>query len=437
MEQQSRWFAGNVLLLAGASGLGQLLAFLAAPLITRLYAPEALGQFAFFNAAIGIVYPIASLRYEWAILVAPDEDTALDLLALATSLLIAASLVLFGILIFGISTPIAAWTGMGVSELVLFPLSLATFSFNGIATIWLTRVRAFSEIAAIRLTTPLAVIVAQVALGSLGFGILGLIIGSSFGYLLALFIRASTFHQALARGVRQLRLTRLRRVAAEYRIFAMISAPSNLINGLGAQLPNLAFPWLYGVAVTGQYSLARRILVQSGDLVSRAVNQVYVSESARLFADNPGRLLGMFTRLALVILLILMPSVILIWYGPAIFSLLFGPAWSQAGSFAAVLVLANCLENIAHGTSGLITFGLNRWMGAWEITRLTLVASAFFAAWQMKLTPIGCAIALSAATFAASAVLFGLNGAALLRADRRNRSAMRIGASSVTAEKRL
>src|SRR5206468_6511372 len=136
--------------------------------------------------------------------------------------------------------------------------------------------------------------------------------------------------RALVLSIRRLRPAALRRTAAEYRLFAMITAPSNVVNAIGSQLPNLAFPTWYGLAVAGQYSLAQRVLGQPASIICQAVNQVYWGNAAQILMHEPARLWPLFVRLNLLLLMMMMvPAVMLSWAGPPLFSFVFGPAWSE------------------------------------------------------------------------------------------------------------
>ena len=64
MKRRKASFAGDVLKLVSGTTFAQLLAILAAPVLTRLYAPDAFGILALFSSITGILGVIACLRYE-------------------------------------------------------------------------------------------------------------------------------------------------------------------------------------------------------------------------------------------------------------------------------------------------------------------------------------------------------------------------------------
>lgn len=126
------------MLIAGATRAAQLLAFVAAPLITRLYNPEAFGRFALFSAGVMTLCPLASHRYDWALPLPADEESALDFLALCLVSNAGSSIAIAALAIF--AAPIlSGWTAFTAADLLLLPLGIAAFSLNSTATNPLTR----------------------------------------------------------------------------------------------------------------------------------------------------------------------------------------------------------------------------------------------------------------------------------------------------------
>jgi len=408
--------ARDILMVAGAAGFAQLLAFAAAPAMTRLFAPDDFGRFALFGAGVTIIYPLVTLRYEWALPLPEDEQSALDLFGLCIALA-AGFTALLAALVWFIGPLLSGWIGLRMAEVWLLPLAVGTFSLNGIATNWLGRQRAFGTLARVRFASAAGMVAAQLFLGwLLSGGPIGLMLGFVAGQVAGMLTAAGFLGSALARSLERLSVTRLRRIAGEYRSFAAITAPSNVINALGSQLPNLAFPALYGAGVAGQYALAQRVLAQPTVLVGNACNQVFWGNAPRLLADDPMRLRSLFLGLGGALFVAMLPTFALIWLGADMFAFVFGAAWHQAGVFAGLLVVSSAFQLAAQGTTSLHVYRLNHWMGGWEILQLALVAGALAAAAGAHLSPTGCVAALSLALVASNAALFALNAVALRRA---------------------
>jgi lipopolysaccharide exporter len=409
--------AADILRISGAVGLAQVLVFAVGPLITRQYSPEAFGHFALFGAMVTVLVPLASLRYEWALPLPAEDSSALDLLALCVVVVTTFSLAVASLAL--VLWPIViAWTNIGVTETMLLPLAVFAVGLHAVVTGWLARHRAFSQLARIRFITMVGAAACQIAFGVIAAGPTSLILGFVGGYTLGLALAVYQCRRALVASAARLCLRRMRRVAAEYRTFAMITAPSGVVNAVGSQLPSMILPSLYGLAVTGQYSLAQRALGQPTVFVGQAVNQVFWSNAARLVADEPASLWPLFLRLNILLAIVMVPGFVLMWFGPEIFGFVFGAAWQQAGGFAGVLIVASFLGLIAQGTTSLHVYRLNHWMCAWEIIHLILVIAVLAAAVQFSFSPMTCMVAMTAALVTAHGLLLGLNVRAIRLVNR-------------------
>ncbi|MGQ9623675.1 MAG: lipopolysaccharide biosynthesis protein, partial [Candidatus Caldatribacteriaceae bacterium] len=104
-------FGRSVLLLAGGTALGQAVTVLVSPILTRLYSPEDFGVFGVYASLLGIVAVIASLRYEYAIPLPEEDETAANILALCFGVLLGMT-VFSWIIIRGLGQRIIAWANV-------------------------------------------------------------------------------------------------------------------------------------------------------------------------------------------------------------------------------------------------------------------------------------------------------------------------------------
>jgi O-antigen/teichoic acid export membrane protein len=401
----------DVLRISGSVAFAQVIAVAAVPLMTRLYDPAAFGQFAVFNAVLALLGPLVAWRYEMALLLPQDETQAFDLLALCLGLVTSSSI---GFAMVGplLSPVLVRWVGIGPVEVFLLSLAMFAVGLNAVMTSWLVRRSSFGQVARIRFITIVGGLACQIALGTLYGSATGLILGFCCGYLLGVAFALCSCERAVLEGIGRTRLGGVQRAAVAYRSFALITAPSGIVNAVGAQGPSLVLPLLYGTSVTGQFSLAHRLLSQPMVLAGLAAKQVFWGNAARLVVENPAGLWPLFLKLNLCLLAMMAPGFVLTWAGPQIFRFLFGPSWEQAGQFAGVLVVASFIGLAAYGTTSLEVHRLNHWMAAWEFMRLVLVASALATAAWMGLSPVRCIVAMTAAATLSNAVLLGLNARA-------------------------
>lgn len=409
-----RRVSGDVLRISGAVGLAQVLVFAASPLLTRLYGPEAFGHFTVLSIIVTTLTPLASLRYGWALPLPREDAVARDLLSLCLVVTFGFA-VLTGLVGTLAWAALEGWVAIGIADVGLLAVAMLVIGLHEVATSWLVRVQAFRQVAGVRFVTLVGTIVWQIVFAVMQPGAASLMLGFIGGYLMGLFMAAYHFRDAVMASVRGMDAGRLRHVAVEYRRFALVTAPSGVVNGLGSLLPAMALPSLYGLAVTGQWSLAGRLLWQPMNFIGQAVNQVLWGTAARLQHENPKRLWVLFLTLNVGLAALMAPSLILFWYGEDLFALVFGAAWAEAGRYAGIMVLASIVSLAAQSTTSLHIYGLNHWMSAWEVSRLLVFAAVLALCWGMELPAIDCIIALTATTAAVDAALLALNALAVWR----------------------
>lgn len=404
----------DVISISGAVGLGQLLAFMAAPLLTRLYSPESLGHFALLNALVNILLPLVVLRLNMALPLPQQDAVARELLVLCLAVVAVSvpTLTLLGTL----AQPVlAGWMDVSAADVWLLAAALTVTGLHETALSWLVRHRAFAQVAGVRFVTLLGVAGCQTAFGLLHPHASSLLLGYAAGYALGFLRGLWSFRRDVLPGFRGVTLDRLRRLAVEYYRFPLISTPSSMVSAVSSQIPSLVLPSLYGLAVTGQWSLAQRVLWQPASLVGQAVNHVFWGNAARLQTEDPKRLWQLFLCLNAGLFALMTPGLVLVWFGGELFGLVFGANWEQAGTFAGVILLSHVVGLGAHGTESLHIYRLNHWMAGWEAARLLLVTGALAAAWRLELSALGCVAGLTLAQVVANVGLFTLNAVAIRR----------------------
>src|SRR5437016_4770152 len=95
-------FARSVLVLAAGGAVGQVIAVLASPVITRLYSPVDLGTLSVYTSLLSLLAVAVSLRYEQTIPMPALDDEGRDLLAVALAVSFNVALVTaVGVALFG------------------------------------------------------------------------------------------------------------------------------------------------------------------------------------------------------------------------------------------------------------------------------------------------------------------------------------------------
>lgn len=335
-------FARSVAVIAGGTIGGQGIILLSAPLLTRLYSPEEMGVLAAYMSLLTMALSFASLRYEMAIPLPSDDQSAVDLIALCFLVLLANSAVLLVPAIVFAEGVAGRLNAIQLRPYVwLLPAGLLAAGIYQILNCYAVRQRAYHLIARTKLSQSTAQVSAQIGLGLLGAGPVGLLVGDVVGraggsgtFISLLFKRGrSRLGKVTAHGVR--------RVAVRYRQFPILSSGSSLMNTAGMQLPPLLLAMYYGPAEAGLFALSQRTVGLPMRLVGQSIAQVYLGEASQIIRKDPDRLASLFGRASRRLLIIGTPPVIgAAVAGPWLFARLFGAEWAETGAYVQALVPA-------------------------------------------------------------------------------------------------
>ena len=346
----------GTLVLAGSVAAGQAIMLLAAPLLTRIYDPDAFGALAAFVAIVSVLVAVASLRYEMAIPIAVDAVVAARLAGLSLVLVVIAGVLtailwyfLGGWISIALGIPVLASMGWAI------PIAIVAGGSYQALMLWHVRERGYRAIAATRVTQAVAATSTQLGLGLLGVGSVGLVAGDVLGRTAGVGTLMRAADSALRTAGVSIRS--LVSTATSHRGFAGWMATAALLSAAAFHAPFLLMPASFGVGAAGTYFLAQRILAVPVALIGSSAGQVFFGEAAQVREDGE-RLRGLATQLAVVLLAVGWPIYggLLVAGGP-VFGVVFGPEWTEAGTFAQYLAPSFLLWSIASPLSSMLVVG--------------------------------------------------------------------------------
>jgi len=404
-------FTRSVTLLAGGTALGQAITVLVSPILTRLYTPEDFGVFGVYASILGIVTVVASLRYEYALPLPEDDETAANILVLCFILLFGMT-TLSWLVIHGLGNQIVAWANVpGLKPyLWLIPLGMFGAGTYQILNYWAVRKRDFPRIARTRVSRGAVRAALQVGVGFVNSGPLGLLLGQLAGETagstslgLAAWKKDRAPFQAIS-------LQGIRLAGARYKRFPLFSSWAGLLDALGLQLPQILFAAFYGAEVAGWFALGQRVIAAPLNIVVDSVGQVYFGEAARLPRDNPKTMRSLFLKLTGRLALTGgLPVAVICALAPWFFTIVFGPGWEAAGRYVQILgpmfAVRFAIVPLSHTLNVLERQDLYL---IWDGTRLVLVVGALLMGRLLAFSHIAAIGVYSVSMLSAYLLLWGL-----------------------------
>lgn len=404
-------FARSVTVLAGGAVLGQAITVLVSPILTRLYSPEDFGVFGVYASILGIVTVIASLRYEYALPLPEDDETAANIVALCFLLLLGMA-GLIALLVYRLGDRIVAWANVpGLRRyLWLVPLGMLGAGTYQILNYWAVRKRDFSRIARTRVSRGVGRAAIQVGVGFAHPGPLGLLLGQLAGETAGSASLGLAAWNKDHASFRALSWQGIRKAASRYKRFPLFSSWADLLDALGLQVPQLLFAGFYGAEVAGWFALGQRVIAAPLNIVVDSVAQVYFGEAARLPRDDPRAMRQLFLKLTGRLGLVGgLPVAFICALAPWFFTIVFGPAWQTAGRYVQIMGLMFAVRfaivPLSHTLNILERQDL---YSLWEGMRLVLVVGGLLAGRAWGISHVNAVGIYSLAMLGAYIVLWSL-----------------------------
>lgn len=324
-------FAGNV--------MAQVAAFLAAPIITRLYLPEDFGVMSFIQAIAGTIGVITCFCYQQAIVIPKSDEKAynLSLLSLSATLLTVCSL--FPIIFFT-DDFIADFGGISQYKNCLYfiPFLVLFIGLKEICVYLYTRFKLFNKlsiaIAIIPIFTALAKITAGYLLEASPFW---LITGNTIGVAVAVVYLIINFKFKIPLIIRSIKISSLKIVAKEYYKFPRYSLPGTFFDTLTNNLPVILFAAFYSPAIVGLFGFTNMVLQRPVSVVSQSISNILFQKFSEIINKEQELYFILKKTTVGLFLLGIVPFGILTCTGKLIFSFIFGNEWMEAGVYAQIL----------------------------------------------------------------------------------------------------
>ncbi|MBZ5877360.1 lipopolysaccharide biosynthesis protein [Chromohalobacter israelensis] len=331
-------FVRSVAVIATGTAGAQAITMAFAPLITRLYGPEAYGVQGTFMAILGVAVPIGALAYPISIVLPRRDEEALGIIQLSVcvSVFVAALLALGLWLVGEVAISILEIESVG-DFIYLVPVAMLLAAWKQIAQEWLIRKKEFGVIARSALATSGILNSARALAGFVHpvgavLIVLATLVEALHTLLMLIGIRKrTTIDRTEPSEVSKVSIIEL---ARRHRDFPLYRAPQIMINAASQSLPVLMLSAFFGPSTAGFYMLSIMVMGMPTALVGMAVSDVFyarITEAAHN-GENLSRHILRATGVLAVIGLI--PFSIVMFFGPWMFSLVFGAEWSVAGEYA-------------------------------------------------------------------------------------------------------
>ncbi len=382
MTLSNQIYTRNFLTMLTGNTISQIIPFIIAPILARLFAPEEFAVLANFMAIVGVLGIISTGRLEMAIPIPKDHKKAQEIVF--TGFMITLCLGLISILI-----PLFAYQIGDMyndKELPVFlwmvPFSVISYGLLGLSSNWNLRQERFQQLSIGKISQSLVNNGLAVFLGYIGWGINGLIVAWLLSQYINIFILLIGINRKIKYSV--FRISTLKNILKEFKDFPLINSLHAFTDIFITQF---LLYWIissyYGFLELGLFAMMTKYVKAPIVLVTSSVSQLFYVEAGK--AINQGvSLFPVLKKTIRTSFLFAIPfTILLLIFGPWIFKIYLGQRWEIAGVYAQCIVPMLFLYFILSPISGLPIL-LNKQKKAFFFSLLGYsftVLSLFFGIW--------------------------------------------------------
>jgi O-antigen/teichoic acid export membrane protein len=343
----------NIVKVITSSLLGTIISFALSPIITRLYSPASFGIYAVIFSVAAILSELASLKYERAILLPAENKDGITLFWISNLFIITISSVIL-ITIFLFKTKLNAFLGLQNLTLLYF-IPLACFALATSLTLvnLANRMKLYNEMNKNRIYVSLFTNILLIILGYYKFDEVGLLVGYSVATIFGSILLFTNMIKKVD-GLFVFNLIDFIFLIKRYKTFPLYSLPTVGIQSLTSNIPNFFFSKAIGNVFLGNYNLSTRMVKAPLDIIGNSTRIVFDQTISHQYSRGLKHLdifLNNFKRLVIIGIL---PILVILLYGPELFSIVFGTKWLEAGRISQILCPVFFFQFVTSPISGVI-----------------------------------------------------------------------------------
>lgn len=386
-------YTRNVLILMTGTGVAQAIPIAISPILTRLYSPTDFGVFALYMAIVSILSVVVTGRYELAVILPKKDSDAINIVVLAIVLSFSVSVFLL-IIVALFNDDITRLLGVPElsSWLYWVPVSTMITGLYQSLNFWINRKSHFKRLALSRGLQSAGVAATQTGTGFLGLGASGLVIGQITGHAVSSALLAQQVYTEDRKCLSDVSVVHIAKVAKEHSNFPKYMILGQLANVASSYLPLFLLSAFFGSHIVGFYSLAQRILIAPMGLIAGALGDVYRQASARQYEEEGNCRVIFVSTLIKLLFISLFFVTPFFFFGPYIFSLVFGEAWREAGEIASIISVMVIFQTMSSPLSLTVLLANMQFFDlVWQIVRLLLsflslyIGYTYFEGYKMAL----------------------------------------------------
>lgn len=328
----------NFTVLLSGNVVAQIIPFLFAPFLSRIFTTEEFAIQANFMAIVGIIAIVAGGRYELAVVLPKSSKKAANLIGLAIAITVITSVLSTSLILFSSQIEYLYETKELSKFLPFIAVGILLSSLIAILTNWLVRKQQYRSISFLKIIQSISINAITIFFGYLNFGTEGLIFGWIIGQIISFVFLFYAFKKGFSFS--EINKTEMKSVAKEYKDFPLVNSFHAFADLFFSQF--VLFTLItreFGLAYLGLFFMMNKYLKAPIRVIGSAVGQIYYKEANEKYVNKENVFETLIHSVKMVSYFAVPICLIILFFGPEMFSLYLGKEWRLSGEYAQIMAI--------------------------------------------------------------------------------------------------
>lgn len=356
----------NISYLVSGTILAIIIPLLFEPFLKRIYTPKDFGELSLFLKAFTTLVIFSSGCYEMGIMIADKDEDVKNLIG---------GNILINIFVFFISELVMLilyyYNFFSKKYIFFLPVSVLFYSIGITYNNYMIRRENYKEVSINKLIRRGSETILQYILKKLSKVSIGLILGATLGNFIFML-----YNFRISNTKIKINISQIKKVWIKYIDFPKYYLFPQLYNTLSTSILDIVVFTKFSIMEVGYLELTNKVLSLPSLLLSESIAKVLLQETSKKISNNQSIKKDVGIVFILLSFLSIVYIIIIYFFGPFLFSLVFGENWLKSGIYAQYLILFISASFITSALSSLL-LALNKIQknSIWQIAKTSSVLS--------------------------------------------------------------
>jgi O-antigen/teichoic acid export membrane protein len=323
------------MVIASGTVIAQAIGLFLAPILTRLYTPEVMGEFSVYYRVVTFIATVATARYELSIPLPKSDHHSFQIFRMSLRIALVTTLItFFGVLVYILMNQLD--TSSVVIGLCVIAGTFFLVFFN-LGTNWAIRKKAFRHISFSKIANSGVMNILRVGFGFFAPNVFSLVLSFIVSLAIGSIFFLKDFLSNAKLAVNRRSTKKMRVLAKTYIDFPRINLPHALTDAARDVIVAMLVVEYFSTEIFGSFDHSLRMLRLPLMLIGAAIGQVFYNKATELKNQNKPMLPFVQKTFFILTWLSVLPFMVIFFWGESIFAFVFGSNWAQSGRISEVM----------------------------------------------------------------------------------------------------